>query len=253
MNYKRLLAWTSPLVFFAFSQWPLYGYTTSQTASFPADTELTGEGVIQMNVELRRRSDHAPAESIEWNQVQLPAQWILADSYMVLHSTITTAGGGIMIYTNNAKPDAAPRATGLYAGGLVDHQNPAHVLPVAWAIVDSTATSSLSASPPSGVPQPGDPMDKPRFANWSGLKDPGTVAVWDPAKPDPFVQAYGKLIPGERYATVKTAYGITRTHFAFDPFVPAVSPDFIFLEANFSSAVTPNKYSTRIFIEAFRE
>ena len=210
--------------------WAVFGSISKATTT--ASVTFSQTGTVAFSIQPRNVSNNAAAGSISWTPPALPfttnSGWLQANQYIELVSTITAGNGGIQIYTNNEAADAAVKhstsAAGL-AAGLVDNTDTTKTLPLAWAIRDATTTVVT-----------GDPDV---VFNWLFFKDPGSDAP-------------NTLVNGETYATAKDGSGI---HFgpADTEFGAAPSPDVIYLEANFASAVTPRTYSATIRVEAFTE
>ncbi len=211
-------------------------FATVSKATVTASAVLSGAGQVAMSLSVRNVSNNAVAANVSWTGITLPftsnSGWKVADQYILLNSTITAANGGIQIYTENRAADFTPKASTATAliAGLVDNTDNTKILPMAWAVRNSTV-SVASVVPPAGDPDV--------IFQWLYFKDPGS------ASPD-------TLSNGELYATVKNATGIhfgpANTEFGAG-LLPAI--DYVFFQANFTNALTPRTYSGRIRIEAF--
>jgi len=182
---------------------------------------------------------NAPDTAINWTGVTIPAGYVLAADYIQLDSTITAVTGGIEIYTDNTAADANPHYNGVISpttqtpAGLVDTTTPTTKLPTAWSI-KATLGAPVADNPNAGGPN---------SSQWLFHEDRAQVAV--PS------QSAAAFVDGDPYITVKNAIGI---HFGqlVTEFGAAPSPNYIYTEANFGSAVTPRTYQTSTLrLEAF--
>ena len=175
-------------------------------------------------------------------------QWRRADSYIVLHTTITSANGAVQVYTDNTHASAAPKYTGVgistNAAGLVgldplglDLTASSKTLSMCWRVTDAVATSTTIAQ---GAPGKPDRLYSTELGNaypcFEWMKDAATMGFAN----------------GEDYVTVKDANrGIQH---AESTWAYASSPDYLYFGALFTGAVTPRIYRTsRLMIEAFTE
>jgi hypothetical protein len=214
-----------------------YAFTSQSVVTRSATAQLTGTGSVSMTVTVRRMSDNAAATDVAWTGVTLPTGWKNADHYIQLDHSITSATGGIRIVTNNKGAGASPTYTGsdTTAGGLVDNTDPSKILPVAWTIKDTVvgSTGPVSAKPYETTDGAG---TTPQF-QWLYMTDVANTA----------------LAEGAAYRTAVNSVGI---HFGGldTEFGAAASPNYVYLESNFTSAVTPRTYSTnRLIVEAYTE
>src|SRR5438477_3035086 len=114
-------------------------FTSVSRSTNTALVSLVGGGTIQMTITLRNISDNTTTTQIYWttNTVVLPTSFVRASAYIQIDSTITIAGAGIQIYTDNTASDASPLFT--YIGstttvdpaGLVDATTTTQTLPMA--------------------------------------------------------------------------------------------------------------------------
>lgn len=218
---------------------------------------VVGTGSVQMSVSVISLNTLTADTAVNWNNVTLPTSFRVADDYIQLNSTITAAGGGIQIYTDNtAAADANPLFTGvissttLLPAGLVDTANTVFTLPIAWSIKSSTnPANSPSVKPVAADPnnngQNGKPTDNNAF-QWLFMEDHAQVAV-----PNLNASAFRNSDP---FVTVQAAeQGI---HFgqANNEFGPGPTPYYLYLEANFGFAITPRTYKTSTLrLEAFTQ
>lgn len=221
------------ILFFAVLLCGELSYATFQSQSIStmsAEANLTGQGQVAMSIELKRVSDDVTVSSITWSGVTLPTGWKLADAYVLVHSTISATGGGIRIYTDNGADDANPKFGGTFGtgagSGLIDTSTNTKVLPLAWLVKDSI-----------GTPTANDPNTD---QSWFYFKDKSQTDFWS-------------TTDTKDYSTVKNENGI---HFSQGStnYGAALSPDPIYIECNFATAVTPRIYrTTTLRIEAFIE
>ncbi|RLD18992.1 MAG: hypothetical protein DRI36_00090 [Caldiserica bacterium] len=203
----------------------LFSFTSQGISTVTATAELTGEGIVQMSIEIKNVLTHSTTTQIYWSGITLPTGWEVADSYILLHSTITAASGGIRIYTDNKSADANPQYTGSDSGGgLVDTSDTTKKLPIGWKITEDTTTVSAA--------------DPDSDSSWFYFKDKSDSDFWINADT-------------QDYSTVKKADGIHYNQGSSN-YGGGTSPDAIYMECNFTNAVTPRTYKTStIRIEAF--
>jgi len=217
-------------------------FSSVRVISKTASATLTQTGSVAMDVAILKTADNTPDTQINWTGVTLPAGFVLASDYIQLSSTITASGGGIQTYTDNTAADASPKFSGLInsvsatPAGLVDNSSTTLKLPTAWTILHS-----------SGVPVAANPNNAadPNSFGWLYHEDKAQVAV-------PTLGA-SAFVNGDPYITVENSNGI---HFGQSPtqFGSAASPNNMYLEADFTSALTPRTYSTTTLrLEAFTE
>ena len=204
-------------------------FQSRSISTFTAQATVTG-GQLAMSVEIRNRDNDNLATSLTWENVAAGSGWTLANQYILLHSTLTLPGG-IRIYTDNAANDANPRFGGSFGtgngAGLIDTTTNTAVIPLAWLIRDDR-----------GDPATGDPNYNP---SWFYFKDKSQTNFWSNADT-------------KDYSTVaKAGYGI---HFSQGTgnYGPSPSPDYIYIESNFTNAVGGRTYrTTTLRIELFSE
>ena len=212
-------------------------FTSINRVAKTATATLVGTGSVAFDLVVRQASNNAAATDVTWTGVTLPTGWKNADHYLQLNSTVTASNGGIRIVTDNKGTGASPAYTGsnTTAGGLIDNTDPSKALPLAWTIKDGVAGST---GPVSAKPfEVADGAGQNDQFQWLFMTD-----VVDTS-----------LAPDAAYRTAVNSIGI---HFdgSNTGFGAAGSPNFVYLEANFSNAVTPRTYSTnKLTVEAFTQ
>ena len=197
------------------------------------------------NVFYDNASDH-----IEWS-VELPHGWRYASQYIQLSHNSGLKIWGIQIYTDNKADDAGPKYTGYGdPAGLVNENNTDERLLMCWKITDEKWTQS---SPEPLGPGPTDPIQVPDpvnegayyfFNNYLWMKDQNTPD-------DPKTPTIDEIFEdGYYYNTVWNQDGIQYGGGILER-GGATSPTYIYLGADFSTATTPNTYSTMIILEFF--
>ena len=151
---------------------------------------------------------------------------------------------GIQIYTDNTAADASPSFTGAATAnpaGLVSLSSTTQTLPIAWTIKAATSTYTPTGSttpvvvpPLSAEPNNNgvvNPTVDPNAFQWLYMVDQKTPG----------------FINGEPFALVKNSLGIhfgQGTTLDTSDFGASNSPNFIYFEANFSSALAPLTFKT---------
>lgn len=207
-------------------------------------------------VKIKNISNSAPAAAITWT-ANLPAGWVRANQYIEVDAQpVSLDPWGIQIYTDNTNPSMNPRFVDPTPELPNNHDsNPAGMLmsgspttfrkvPLAWSIKDRVADAPSAAEPSSGAPD---------SFQWLIMKDRATPAVdnnnngllTDPTDTTPFVD-------GEDFIRIRDASGVHGGQGPLDYF-PALTPDFVFLQADFSIAAAQTDYTTRIILEFFNE
>jgi hypothetical protein len=210
------------------------------SATIPASA-----GQIAMSAVIKKVIDNTVDTQIAWSNITLPATFKAADDYIQLDSTITLSNGGIQIYTDNVNATGVSKFTGPINGtsptpaGLVNNSDGTKKLPTGWTILAANGAAPVA----------GDPNVN---RSWFYHEDASQVAVAS-------LNA-GAFTPGEDNITVENVNGI---HFAQgNGAVGGVndanygggshSPNYIYTEADFSTAAAPNTYSTtRLILEAY--
>jgi len=190
------------------------------------------------SVALVNRSDGSPASSLSWSRVALPARWVLADQYLQLTVDPNNTSWGVQIYTNNTAAGANPRYTGSVStftttppvGGLVNPNNTPRLLPLAWEAMESSSPTLKAQDPNNCGPSNG------LACLWLFMQDQAV-----------FGNGNATAYNGAPWITARNNVGI---HYAqgvtIDPsdFGAANTPDAVYLEADFGTAVAPTTYQT---------
>ena len=212
-------------------------FTSTNKVTKSASAVLSGAGVVSLTVTAKNMAGDGTVSDLAWTGVTLPTAWKNADQYLQLDTSITDANGGVRVVTDNKGAGANPTYTGsnTTAGGLIDNTNTANALQLAWTIKDSVvgSTGPISAKPYEVTDGAG---TTPQF-QWLYMTD-----VVDPSLPQ-----------GAPYRTAVNSTGI---HFGGQDteFGAAASPNYVYVEANFTNAVTPRTYSTnKLIVEAFTQ
>ena len=226
-------------------------FASVKRTTSPAEANLTGAGSIQMDILLKRISDNSTTTQVFWTGVTLPASWVRSGAYLQLNSTITVAGGGIQVYTDNKAADASPQFTlrsgvtvgspGSNPAGLVDTTTTTKRLSMAWSIKDTTSAAPTADNPNSGGAD---------SFQWLFMKDRQTPTI--------VLENTTAFTNGEAFVTVKRIVddGESGIHFGQAPteFGAAPSPDFVYFQADFNTAVTPRRYFTSTLrLEAYTQ
>lgn len=222
-----------------------FAFTTRGTNTVTAGTVLSSAGSVSVSIQLKNTLDNSTTGWIWWNPASVTVgstQWLAANAYVVIHSTITDSTGGIQIYTDNRNASANPRyvgVTGTDPAGLVgysasDATASSTTLSMCWRIVDQSTTTLT-------IRQTGDTL----YSNELGSAYPCFLWMKD-------VGTSG-FVNGEDYITMKeSARGLQHAESTFG--VGCASPDYLYFGANFTSAVTPRTYKTnRLIIEAYTD
>jgi hypothetical protein len=238
MKYAILSALTLGLSVMAAKEaraaFTVVGTPVSNTAS----VQLTQAGTVSMTVSLKNMSDNATATSIGWSGVTLPTGWKNANQYIQLDTVITANGGGVQILTDNKNSSPAYTGSTTTAAGLVDNSNTTKTLQMAWSVKDTVvgSTGPVSSKPFDAI------HENP---NTAPVNEFQWLYMTDAFNDTP--------VNGDSYRTVVNNDGI---HFGggTTDYGAADSPNMVYLEANFGTAVTPNTYSTtKLLVEAFTQ
>ncbi len=203
---------------------------------------------VSMTVTVHKISDNSLDTEINWPSVSLPAGWVLASDYIQLDATMNALTDGIQIYTDNLASDANPA----YAGTVdATHQTPAGLIntsvrtlkvPTAWTISDDVIPGGPTPANPNGG-----------GFRWFYHEDRSQVANDQRAAP---------FVDGDLYITVEnrsclgSADNAPCIHYGQSPieFGSAFTPNYIYMQADFTSAVTPATYKTSTLrLEAFSQ
>lgn len=241
-------------------------FTSQNTTAFGAGVTFIANGSYRMDLVYKSISDpSATPLGLTWKGITVgqTSGWITADTYIILHSTISLAGTAIQIYTDNKNgtdfPSSygggEPNPSGLYSPG-----NPGiKPLPMAWRIVDKSTHTSTS-NPPS---QPG---FKPALTVMRGTADlPDRLWVQEIGPDYPcFLWVVDKSVAGfpsldasydpsnmiAKYIKIKdSGFGI---HHSEEGWGRVSSPDYLYFSADFTNAVNVT-YASNLTIELFQE
>lgn len=188
-----------------------------------------------VSVALKNRIDNLTTSQMTWSGI-VPGttQWACADQYIEITTDYHYPGWGIQIYTDNTNATASPRYTGTgNPVGLVDASTTTQVLPMCWRVVD-VSTNTL------GIQQTADyhlysPQLGTGYNCWLFMMDKGTSGYAD----------------GSDDVTVWDIRGI---HSSESGFTGAMSPNYVYIGANFATALTPRTYHTnKLTVEVFYE
>jgi len=223
-----------------------FAFTSVSRTTSTAVSVLSGAGLAKMDIILRNLSDNSTTTQIYWSGVTLPASYLAANAYVQVNSTLTAAGSGIQIYTDNEAADANPTFTlpggvspgqaGSNPAGLVDTTTTTAVLSMAWSIKATTTTAPTQADPTSTTDA--------NAAQWLFFEDRNTPTIAS--------QNTTAFADGATFVTIKLAGSGIHFGQANTAFGAAPSPNFVYCEANFGAAVTPRTYKTSTLrLEAF--
>lgn len=212
--------------------------------------------------EVRRVNDNAlAAPTIGWTMT-VPARWRRADHYVKLRiQGISRDAWGVQIYTDNRRaglplryvdptpantinPDSDP------SGLLFNRGQPTTMekIPLAWRIQGSTVPVP-NAIAPFTLREGG----TGEAFNWFFMKDKSSPAIDSDEDGDVGGVFDGTAFSnGEDYVTVMNNGGI---HLAQGPggYVPDLATQFVYFQADFTSAAAQVTYTAPIYIEAFFE
>lgn len=218
-------------------------FTSRGVVPFSMTSTLTGTGSVQMTAVAKNRSDNSNATALNFSNVTAGSGWKLADQYIQLNTNITASGaGGVQIYTDNMAADANPKFTGNVQAqtpaGLVAVGDTTKKLPTAWRIVSDLTTVTGPAVPVGSV-------SNPDGYAWLYHKDKSQVAIGTDVTPwqdgEDFVTVY-KAGAGIHFGQASNEFGGFKT----------VDQNYIYTEADFTAATTPNTYSTnKLILEAY--
>jgi hypothetical protein len=233
-----------------------HAITTVQVSTIIASAYVGG-GDTKMTVTIKNVLDNNTTNTIAWTGVNAGQGWTQADQYLQIDSTLTVSGGGIQTYTYNTVLGANPRYTGLIStttqspAGLVDTSTTTLKLPTAWQIVDVLGSQKGVDDPncTGGVGQPAFCQAAGVATGWAWFYHEDKGQTED--VPSQHTTAFHDA---DSYVTVhKAGYGI---HYAQDPasFGSAVSPNYMYLEADFANALGGRTYTTsELIVELFTQ
>lgn len=182
----------------------------------------TNFALSEVQIKIKDVETHIEKSSITFSRVNLiglPTSWVVADQYIELNVDIATTSWGIRIYTDNTSADANPKYTGVgNPAGLVDTTTTTKRLPMGWTIEHSTRTFfQLGTGKPGSWVSGG--------YQWKWFKDRNTQS----------------FIDAKDYVTVWNNRGLLWNDSDRDS---KNTPNYIYLSADFTTAVTPRTYKT---------
>lgn len=201
------------------------------TQAFTASVNLAGLGQVTFSAEVRNISNDAAASALGWTGVVLnTTQWKLSDQYVLLNSVITTDGAQLLIYTDNLT--ATPSYTGTStstAAGLVDNTDRTKTLPLAWRVVDTKAQAPTAVNP-----------------NAPGGAGFGWFFLTDKSAPAPITPDFAAYRTLANTSGLHMGIGAAGEQF----YDPIVSPNFIFIQSNFATAIGRTYSTNKIILES---
>ncbi len=183
--------------------------------------------------------------------VSVPAAWVRADQYIKLDVQPNSVDPwGLQILTDNTQPTVVPRFVDPTPGTTSNSDsNPAGLLleltgqtttpyqiNMAWSVKDTSATATMpiATDPNSGAPN---------SFQWIFMKDRATPDI-----PSMNTVAFAN---GQDDVIVRKAVSGSHTSQGPAGYTASVSPDYLFLEANFNSAAAQVRYLAHITFEFF--
>jgi len=206
----------------------------------------TTTGSMGITVKKRNNDSVVIGSSLTWTSPTL-GKWMAADEYIQVNNdyfdyvSSTTAGTlwGIQIYTDNKAANASPKYTGLGDPvGLVNASTTTQTLPLAWRVVDFTTTSV------NNIQQGGSGYPAGRI--WDsdiGPQYPCFLWMMD--------KSSSTFVNSADYQTVWDKRGIQHAEATWGG---ALSPNYIYIAADFINAKTPATYTTgKLTVELFHD
>jgi hypothetical protein len=126
----------------------------AQTETYTASVTLSTGGITEMSIALRSLTGATiNGNNITWTSATTNDKnkmWSVADTYLVISSTITEFTGVIRIYTDNTRAGVSPRYiitgdTTTSSAGLISADGKRSV-PMCWRLINSTDTISTIKS-----------------------------------------------------------------------------------------------------------
>ena len=178
---------------------------------------------------IKRLSDNIEVSSITFTRVDLiglPTSWVVADQYLEIEAEPGNISWGMQIYTDNTSSLANPKYTGTDdPAGLVDTSTTTKRLQMSWTVEYATHSfSQLDTGKPETWVNGG--------YQWKWMKD----------------KASSDFVNGGNYVTFWNNEGLLWDSSNRDSKNP---PNFIYMGADFSNAVTPRTYKTKVYIEFY--
>ncbi len=253
------------------------------------------QGTAFVSLRYYRLSDNVEMSSVTWlsNSLSLGStEWVKADSYMVMFSSLTQSSSSIRIYTDNTfDTTLATSKTGLFkssetlssswksgnnldpAGLFATNSSSWSILPMAWLITDSPLTSSSATL--NAKQMVNSSVTGSSIGVVNGVSITTSCAYLYPESFGPTFPAYHFLMdaatlqntdntactsafPQSDADSVKlkdAEYGI---HYAQGltkgvSYGDTSSPDYIYFTANFTNAQSGLSYRTNIVVETYFE
>lgn len=121
------------------------GYTVKNTTIFTAQVTVTGTTNTALEIQIYNRFTHSPTNVVTWSNYSLPitgdTTWKIANEYVKIIYTNYNTWWGITFGSDNFNTSIAnPVFTGNTnnAGGLVGVINTSQALPIVWQVQDNT-------------------------------------------------------------------------------------------------------------------
>lgn len=215
-------------------------------------------------VQPKNISNNVAASSVTWT-VAVPDRWVRANQYIQLDAQpISVDVWGIIIYTDNLNPLAQPRFVDITPGVSTNaDSNPAGMLlvtpgqptssvhlPLAWSIKDSTSAAPPAFDPTLSCPSYLGPAEA---YQWFFMKDKNTPALdgnSDGDTSDLCVDGDAFSTPPEDYVRVRKSPGQLHTGQG-DTYVDSFTPDYIYIEGDFTGAAAQAAYQTSLLTIEF--
>lgn len=239
---RKILCAVAVLGFAASASFAAFGTVSSSV--FVASATITDVGTVAMSATLSSGSQ------LTWSGITLgTTKWKGADNYIVLNSTVTTATGGIQIYTDNRTHSVQVSTMAAVPGGLVNAAARTQTLPLCWRIVDVTTTTAIQQGAAGYPDRLWDTKTGDQYPCYIWMKDKATASVANGGTLPWATSA--SFVPGEPYITMKDSVnGVMHAEITY---AAMPSPDYIYVGANFLGAAGGSSYSGKIVIEAFNE
>ena len=190
-------------------------------------------------VSIHNRLDDSTTTYLSWTTPTLPhSGWIAANQYIKIDCVPNVYGWGIQIYTDNKASNANPKYTGTgNPVGLISSTTTI-TLPLAWRCVNVT-TNTLTVQ--RGAPSYPDRLWVSEIGNqypcFIWMEDKNTTG----------------FVNDNDYIIAWDARGIQQAESSWSG-TGAISPNYIYLAADFTNALTPNVYTTnKLTVELFHD
>jgi hypothetical protein len=198
----------------------------------------TTTGTTSITVKNISDNSVVAGSTLTWSGVTVGStRWKAADQYIEVKNDYYGSSWGLQIYTDNKASNASPKYTGTgNPVGLVNTTTTTVALPLAWRIVDVT-TSTVSvmqgeATHPTRIWESQLGNQYPCY-NWMIDKSSGSFT---------------------NSADNVTAWDIRGIQHAESTWGGAMSPNYVYIAADFTNALTPATYTTRkLVLELFHD